>query len=130
MIYAIVDKLKNDTHLSTILKASSGDVKIYPLNASFDNAPCLVYNDTPVSDDGETKVDKLEIRAIDKDYDNVLEIIKTVSEVLIIKEGDPGYESNGVSIMGCVQNGGGSLKDTKNNVYEKFIYLNIEWRYL
>lgn len=130
MIYAMINKLKNDTYLSTLLNASSTDCKIYPINASIDNAPCLSYNDTPISDDGVIKEDRLEIRAMDKNYDNVVEMIKTVSEILIIKEGDPGFEANGFSILSCTQNGGGSLKDTKNNVYEKFIYLNIEWRYL
>jgi hypothetical protein len=130
MIYAILDKLKSSEELSALLGATEDNTKIYPLNANKDDIPCLAYNDSPVSDEGRLKENRLEIRAIDNDYDHLQEVIKTVSGILIISENQPGYKFNDVSIMSCSQNGGGHVEDIENSIYEKFIYLNIEWRYV
>jgi hypothetical protein len=130
MIYAILNKLNSNEDLKALLNATSEDTKIYPLNANLNSAPCLAYTDTPISDDGVVKVSRLEIRAIDKDYDHLQEIIKAVSGLLIMYEDETGYVYNNVNIMSCSQNGGGHLEDIQNNIYEKFIYLQIEWRYI
>lgn len=130
MIYAILDKLKKDNYLKLLLDVTDTDTKIYPLNADLTKIPCIIYNDSPISDDGILKVSRLEIRAIDNDYDHLQEVIKTVSGLLILYENKPGYVFEDTAIMSCQQNGGGSIEDIQNNIYEKFIYLQIEWRYL
>lgn len=135
MIYAILDRLKNNTtkdgqSIPNLLGATANDSKIYPLNANINSIPCISYTDVPVSDDGLLKVNRLEVRAIDNDYDHLQEVVKTVSDILIIQENKPGYIFQDVNIMSCSQNGGGAIEDIQNNIYEKFIYLQIEWRYL
>lgn len=130
MIYAILDKLKKDDYLKLLLDTTDTDTKIYPINADLAKVPCIIYNDSPISDDGILKVDRLEIRAIDNDYDHLQEVIKTVSGLLIISENKPGYIFEDINIMSCQQNGGGHIEDIQNSIYEKFIYLQIEWRYL
>lgn len=130
MIYAILNKLNQNEGLKVLLNATDGDTKIYPLNANLGSIPCITYNDTPISDDGIIKVSRLEIRAIDKDYDNLQQIIKAVSNALIMYEDETGYVYDNVNIMSCSQNGGGHIEDIQNNIYEKFIYLQIEWRYI
>ncbi|KHD34420.1 hypothetical protein NL50_17225 [Clostridium acetobutylicum] len=130
MIYAILNKLNTSEDLKALLDATNTDTKIYPLNANLNSVPCITYTDTPISDDGIIKVSRLEIRVIDNDYDHLQEIINTVSGLLILYEDDAGYVYDGVNIMSCQQNGGGSLEDIQSNMYEKFIYLQIEWRYI
>lgn len=130
MIYAILDKLKSSEELSTLLGATEDNTKIYPLSANKDDIPCIAYTDSPVSDEGRLKENRLEIRAIDNDYDHLQEVIKTVSGILIIPENKPGYRFNGANIMSCSQNGGGHIEDIENSIYEKFIYLDIRWRYI
>lgn len=130
MIYAILDKLKNSEELSSLLGSTEDNTKIYPLNANKDDIPCLTYTDTPVSDDGILKINRLEIRIIDNDYDHLEQVNKVISDALILYEDQPGYIFNDVVVMSCSQNGGGSLEDIENNIYERFLYFNIEWRYL
>lgn len=135
MIYAILDRLKNSVaedgkSVPILLGATDADSKIYPINANMDSIPCITYTDNPISDDGILKVNRLEIRAIDNDYDHLQEIIKTVSGLLVMYEDEPQYVFQDENIMSCTLNGGGSIEDVNNNIYEKFIYLNIEWRYL
>ena len=135
MIYAILDRLKNSVtkdgkSVPILLGSTDTDSKIYPINANMDSIPCITYTDNPISDDGVLKVNRLEIRAIDNDYDHLQEVIKTVSGLLVMYEDEPQYVFQDENIMSCTLNGGGSIEDVNNNIYEKFIYLNIEWRYL
>ncbi|MCR3760420.1 hypothetical protein KYB31_15690 [Clostridium felsineum] len=130
MIYAILNKLNTSEDLKALLGTTNTDTKIYPLNANLNSVPCITYTDTPISDDGIIKVNRLELRAIDNDYDHLQEVIKTVSGLLIMYEDQTGYVFEDVNIMSCQQNGGGHIEDVQNNIYEKFIYLQIEWRYV
>lgn len=129
MIYAILNKLKNDADLISLLGITPEDSRIYPLFTT-DFGPCLVYNDSPINDDGRIKINRLEMRIIDTDYDHMLEIEKVLNAVMIIPEDEPGYIFNGINIMSCSQNGGGTLEHDGADVFERIIYYEIKWRRL
>lgn len=129
MIYAILNKLKNDADLISLLRITEEDSRIYPLSTT-NFGPCLVYNDSPIGDDGRTKVNRLEMRIIDTDYDNMLLIEKALNEIMIIPEDEPGYIYGSVNIMSCSQNGGGTLEHDGADVFERIIYYEIKWRRL
>lgn len=135
MIKAVINRLKADEEVINLLGVTEDDWRIYPLSSN-NNGPCIVYNDTPISNDGRIKVNRLELRVIDHDtneyfsYDHIDLIIKAVSRLLIIPEDEPGYIFENINIMSCFQNGGGSLEDPITKLTEKFLYLNITWRCL
>lgn len=104
MIYAILDRLKNSVtkdgkSVITLLGSTDTDSKIYPINANMDSIPCITYTDNPISDDGILKVNRLEIRVIDNDYDHLQEVIKTVSGLLVMYEDEPQYVFQDENIM-------------------------------
>lgn len=129
MIYAILNRLRNDTELIDLLGITPEDSRIYPLSTT-NLGPCLVYNDSPIGDDGRTKTNRLEMRIIDTDYDHMLFIEKALNEIMIIPEDEPGYVFNGVNIMSCLQNGGGTIEHDGADVVERIIYYEIKWRRL
>ncbi|MDT8717821.1 hypothetical protein IAI10_14225 [Clostridium sp. 19966] len=130
MIYGILNRLEQDETLQTLLNASAEDNKIYPMNADKDKVPCLAFKDNPVSDDGRIKVNRLELRIFDTDYERLEKIARRIGEILIIQEGDEGFIFQDMSIMSCSQDGGGNTEDLANKIYQKYYYFNITWRYL
>jgi hypothetical protein len=127
MIYAVLNRLKNDTELTSLLGVTGSDFRIYPLFTK-KKGTCIVYTDAPVSG-GDIKDNRLELRIIDSDYDKVLRIENALNRLLDIPEGEPGFIYENVNIMSSILNGGGSLENESTGDIERILYYEIKWRW-
>jgi hypothetical protein len=126
VIYAILDKLENNSELNTLLNSSSEDSRIYPLFTT-DTNTCLVYTDSIVSG-GDVKENRLEIRIIDTDYDNVMQIEKVLNGLLDIKEYEQGFRYENISILKSSLVGGGTLENEATKTIERILLFQIKWK--
>lgn len=126
MIYAILNRLKNDTQLSSLLSSTENDSKIYPL-FTIGKDCCITYNDSPVSG-GDVKENRLELRIIDNDYDHMMQIEERLNALLDLKEYEQGFIYGNVSVMTSSLNGGGTLENDVTESIERILFYNIKWR--
>ncbi|PNT94149.1 hypothetical protein [Clostridium thermosuccinogenes] len=126
MIYAILDRLKNDTELKSLLNSTDDDSKIYPLFTT-SNDTCLVYTDAPVTG-GDIKENRLEIRIITDDYDKLNQIEKCLNRLLDIKEYEQGFRFNNISILKSSLSGGGTLEHSDTKQIERILIYQIKWK--
>lgn len=126
MIYAILDRLKNDIELRTLLGASIDNPKIFPLKTDEDGES-IVYNDSPTSG-GTIKENRLELRIITDDYDKAMLIEKSLCRLLDLEENQPGFRYEDVVIMSSTLNGGGTLENEATKDIERILYFDIKWR--
>lgn len=119
IITDILNILKADTALKTLLGATTNDTRIYPYSTSqTDN--CIVYIVSPVSDEDAKRVDRLEIRAISTDLGNAYAIDSRVRTLLKTIGDTPNN-----NFLNVVINGGGSLEDAKTGMYQFITYYYI-----
>lgn len=126
MIYAILDKLENDIELSSLLGANQNDTRIYPLK-TVREGECLVYVNTPVVG-GDVKENRLELKIIGSNIDNITMIEKRLLKLLDMKEYDKGFRYENISIMKSFLSGGGILDFDDIGLTEKILYFTVKWR--
>lgn len=126
MIYAILNKLKNDAELSSLLDKTEDDEKIYPLFTE-SNDTCLVYTDAIVSG-GDVKENRLEFRIITQYYDTMTLIEKKLNELLDIREYEQGFRFGSTSILKSALIGGGTLTNDATHTIERILIYRILWK--
>lgn len=126
IITDILNILKADSTLKTLLGATASDTKLYPYSADKDRANnCIVYIVSPVSDEDAVRIDKLEIRIISDDLIKAHAIDSRV-RTLLKTIGD----TRNNNFLKIVLNGGGSLEDLATNTYHLIDYYYITQRSL
>lgn len=121
MVYELIEILKNDSDLRVLLEASLENSHIEALNTDITDKPAIVYTFTPISDNGTKESYRLEVRAICKDIERVINITERV-KALWLKAGDSKTTNN---ITSMEVNGGGMLQDYGTGAYHNFLYFNI-----
>ncbi|WP_443660443.1 hypothetical protein [Clostridium algidicarnis] len=122
---AVVQYLKADSKLSTLLQATQTDSRIYPLFTTDLSKPSIVYTDAPTSG-GYVANNRIELRIITYDYDLMLEIEKEVLSLLDIKEHENTIKINNTSFRSFL-NGGGTMEGPNNSI-ERLLFFNIIWK--
>lgn len=120
----IIELLKNNAALYTLLGASAADSHIHPVNVAISTIPAIAYRFYTISDDGVKRVDKFEITIIDKSLESVELIAEEVRNTLITI-GDDG-KNNYITDISI--NGGGLLENIETKTYHKIVNYNITWR--
>jgi len=126
LIYAILNRLKNDSELSSLLSSTEDDGKIYPLFTE-SNDTCLVYTDAIVSG-GDIKENRLEFRIITQHYDTMTLIEKRINELLDIREYNQGFKYQDTSILKSALIGGGTLTNDATHTIERILIYRILWK--
>lgn len=124
MIDKVIDLLKDDSALRSLLEASLDDSHIEALSTSIIDAPALVYTISPIVIDGVKEVYKLELRAMAADIQTTINIIERVNELLLTL----GDNSLSNDILSIDANGGGMMETDIPKRYHQFIFLNITRR--
>ena len=126
MIYAVLDRLKNDSELTSLLNSKEDDEKIYPLFTE-NNDTCLVYTDAIVSG-GDIKENRLEFRIITQYYDTMTLIEKKLNNLLDIREYEQGFKLQDTSILKSSLIGGGTLTNDATHTIEMILIYRILWK--
>jgi len=126
VIYAILDRLKNDSELSSLLDATIEDEKIYPLFTE-SNDTCLVYTDAIVAG-GDVKENRLEFRIITQYYEVMTSIEKKLNQLLDIREYEQGFRFEDTSILKSTLIGGGTLTNDATHTIERILLYRILWK--
>lgn len=117
----ILNILKNDDELTSILKPTATDKKIYMYESTrSDN--CIVYNFIPITDDGIKGQARLDVTSISQSYDIAQIMLDRIKHLLIT------IANNNLtnSILTVEQSGGGSLKD--GNTYRLKAFFVVKYR--
>lgn len=123
MISEVINILKSDIVLKTLINGTTEDTHIYPLY-TMSNEDCIIYKHVPISDDGIKTLDRLELNIISTSYSHTLEIEDRIKD-LLLTIGDNQLTS---SILDIEVNGGGALYDGKRNKVQRILFLNILYR--
>lgn len=129
MLHAILAKLNGDSTLTALLRATSVDSRIYPLTVN-GFGPAIAYTDTPV-ERGFPNLDTIEFRVTSPSFEVTKAISERVTELLNMTEGDAGWYDDGVHILFVGLNGAGGNLDfstPKQDVYQRFVNINVKWR--
>lgn len=126
MIYAILNRLENDTELKSFLGATTEDSKIYPLFTK-SNDTCLVFTDAIVTG-GDIRENRLEIRIITDNYILMTDIENRLCKLLDIKEYEPGFRFENISIFKSFLVGGGTLENDATHTIERILLFKILWK--
>jgi hypothetical protein len=125
-------RLSGDQQLRQLLGASEADSRIDP-RATHKKTRVIVYKVVPVSFDGHTHTDRIEIRIIERDDDRLRAMQDRVLALLVMREGEAprALSRDGLGAMAvyaCAQNGGGELEDEYD--VHRLLYFNVKWRSL
>lgn len=112
-IKEILDILKNDLSLNELLGASTDYAKIF-LNNTLVKDNCITYKYVPLLNDAIKMQSRLEIDCISSNYENAMQILKRVQE-LLLTIGDAPLRNNLIEIT---QNGGGYVFDEEIKVHK------------
>lgn len=121
MINTIIDVIKSDNEIISLLSPTISNPKIYNTSTIY-IGDCIIYNYINLIDDGIRVQDRLEITACSKDEDKAREIIDRVKQ-LIITVADS-QKVNG--ILEITQNGGGKLFDEDTKLSKLKAYFTIK----
>jgi hypothetical protein len=127
MIKAVLNRLKNDAALSSLLGVTAEDSRIYPLSTG-NFGPCISYTDTPM-EGGRVKQNNLELRITAQSYAATRQIEDRLNALLDFKEGsgeDTGWIYEDVNVMTSYLTGGGELE--MGEIYQRFLVYTIKWR--
>ena len=112
----ILNILKNDDELTSILKPTATDKKIYMYESTrSDN--CIVYNFIPITDDGIKGQARLDVTCISQSYDIAQIMLDRIKHLALLLQ----IINLTNSILTVEQSGGGSLKD--GNTYRLKAFL-------
>lgn len=111
VLVELINILKNDTALATLLGSSVSNSKIMPMPLLSDG---IGYNFVPLTKDGAVCQNQFELTIINKSLLKCLEIKAEVDRLLVVI-GDDELTS---SITSCSQNGGGSWYDDTLKMYK------------
>lgn len=89
--------------------------------------PFITYTITPI-DGGVVKQSQAEIKIIDSDFDNVLEIREKILKILDMEEKKPSLVNSNVVLRSGLA-GGGSLFNDLIQMWEVSCIFIINWRY-
>lgn len=112
IIQDIVNILKADVALKTLLGASQTDTHIYPFTTSIRNN-CILYKLTPYIDEDIKRTYRLEIQVVSNDIENLYAIETRVTSLLLTIGDKPN-----IGMLNVVANGGSSeMSDTLKNYH-------------
>lgn len=115
--------------LEVAIKSILSDIVNIPVRPIFGTEfPCITYTDTPVSG-GVVKQDQVELKIIDEDYDEALEIKEKILKKLDMTGKEPALVSNGIAFISQLA-GGGSIFSDGPQMWEISLILLITWRCL
>lgn len=112
MIKEIVSALESATKL-----------KVYPFWTD-ELKECIVYEWTPLSDNGSTQTAQLMVRIKTKDMATAESMAVKVKQALV-QIGDGGAVSG---LTACEQNGGGTLKNDATGFIDYIMYFDLVFR--
>lgn len=131
MINAFVyDVLANDATLRALIGASAENSRIDPRETK-EAPPALVYKCVPGSYSGLLHRDRIEIRIIDVDDENLIAVRERIDE-LLIKDEYAGpvtrryADGTKVTLFACTRNGGGEMQDER--AAHRLLYYDTVWR--
>lgn len=90
--------------------------------------PAIVYTDTPISE-GVVKEDQVEIKIINRDYEDALELKKKINKKLNLEYNEPSLVSEGI-VLRSELSGGGSIYSDGPQAWELSLIFIIRWRRL
>lgn len=103
MMLEILEVLKNDVELKSLLKATVRDSKIH----MFGTTEGISYKWIPLTSNSIKRQDRLEIMVIHADYEIAINILERVKK-LLLTTGDTQFSNRILSIS---QNGGGCIEN-------------------
>lgn len=119
----ILDILKNDNLLNTLLSATEEDTRIYPF-ASPKVCDCIVYNFTPLKSDGIKGIAQFKATIITQDMalnlaiqERLDELLLTLADNLLI-----------ANITNCTRSGGGTLYNAEVDTIHTIAHYAITYR--
>jgi hypothetical protein len=124
MLNDILNILKADSGLTSLLGATVSDSKIYMNQGKADT--CISYKYSLISSDGIKAQRKLEMNFISPDYGKAEGILSRVKQLLITV----GNKQLNNDILNVALNGGGSLyiEETKQHIIKAYFILTIRER--
>jgi len=124
MLNDILNILKADSGLTSLLGATVADSKIYMNQGKAET--CISYKYSLISSDGIKAQSKLEINCISPDYAKAESILNRVKQLLITI----GNRQLNNDILNVALNGGGSLyiEETKQHIIKAYFILTVRER--
>jgi len=113
MINLILEVIKNDTEIISLINPIVNNLKIYSMGTTY-IGDCIVYNYIQLLNDGIKAQDRLEITVHSNNEAKANQIVDRVKQ-LLITVGD-WQKVNG--ILEISQSGGGSLFDDETKVFK------------
>lgn len=120
----ILDKLKSDIELQSLLEGNSTDKKIYAFSA--DKLKSIIHNFVNLTSDkiiGQARLE-LAVNTLKVDYDLNLQIIDRVKQLLLTFASEE-FNDN---ILTIEQNGGGILENEETKTIHNKIIFIIKYR--
>ena len=124
MLNDILNILKADSELYSLLGATASDSKIYMNQGKAET--CISYKYSIITSDGIKAQSKLEVNCISPDYAKAESIFNRVKQ-LLITIGDKQLDND---ILNVALNGGGSLyiEETKQHIIKAYFIFTIRER--
>lgn len=108
------------TDIVTALESATESLKVYPFWTD-ELKECIVYEWTPLSDDGSRQTAQLMVRVKAKTMATAEEVAIAVKNALIaIGDGSPVD-----GLVSCEQNGGGTLKNEATGFIDYIMYFDL-----
>lgn len=124
MLNDILNILKADSELYSLLGATASDSKIYMNQGKAET--CISYKYSIITSDGIKAQSKLEVNCISPDYTKAESILNRVKQLLITV----GNKQLNNDILNVALNGGGSLyiEGTNQHIIKAYFILTIRER--
>ena len=110
--------------IKNILKEITG-LKITPVFGT-GKPPFITYTVRP-QNGGAVKTSQVEVKIIDSDFDNILDIRKNILKKLDMEEKEPSLVNGNVTLRSTLS-GGGSLFNDSIQMWEESCIFIITWR--
>lgn len=124
MITNILNTLRNDAALQTLLQGSQNDSKIYAFSATKLNSIVYIYTDLSSNKiTGQAKLE-LTVNTLLTDYALNMQITSRIKELLLTLA-DEQFNNDIIEIL---QNGGGSLRNDETGTIHCKLIFNIKYK--
>lgn len=120
----LLNALRADSELATLLEATQDNDKIYAFEAPIEEVPVIVYKFTPITDNKIIRTDRLELTCISDSLGLTYQLDEKIRDIFITY-GDDNFNNR---VLEIDINGGGSLSDIDSGTYHNTCYFIIDSR--
>lgn len=123
---AIIDYIKYDSKLISLLGITKDNPKIYPLeHSNNEDVPFLVYSISPIISEEVITQYRAEFRIISDDVNEIESITNAMMNLMHFRR-KSGFISNDKTIYVSSFNGGGLLKNPETGNFEQYLVFIVK----